>query len=322
MKRIIFIIVLLVIAISLSMALMNNTSINLSDIDSESKTIVLITKMKDGDYWKSVVKGAEAAEQEFGITLIYDAPIEENDIEGQIEMVDFYIEREVDGIVLAASDFKALVPVVEKANNRGIPVVLIDSSVDTDAYYKSFSTDNYLAGKQAAEELIEMVGSWARVGIISFVQGSENAIARENGFRDALSNYDQIEILDTKYCMSSIEIAETHAMIFMDQEADVIVGLNAIASTGLGLALERHKDALGIGFDATSDEIVLLDSGALDATIVQNPFGMGYLGVKYASGVEDYEYLDKDNLIETYVITKDNMFDKENQKLIFPFNIK
>lgn len=322
MKRLIIVVILVTITIGIGIAFYNDSVIPLSEIEVNQKTIVLITKMKYGDYWKSVLKGAEAAEQEFGITLVYDAPNEEDDIQGQIDMVEFYIDRNVDGIVLAASDYEALVPVVEKAFNNGIPVVLIDSHVNSNSYNKSFSTDNYLAGKQAGESLIDLAGEDAKIGIISFVKGSENAIQRERGLKAVLEEYPNIEIVDTMFCGSSIEVAETFAMIYLDQEVDAIIGLNAIASMGLGRALNRHKDAIGIGFDTTLEEITFIDQEIIDATIVQNPYGMGYLGVKYAAIGSDEAYPDKDNKIDTFVISSENMFLKENQKLVFPFNVE
>jgi len=154
---------------------------------------------------------------------------------------------------------------------------------------------------------------------VSFVKGSENAIQREKGLKSVMQGTN-IEIIDTMYCMSSIELAETLAMVFLDKEVDAIVGLNAIASTGIGRAISHNDTAFGVGFDSTNEEVTLMDQGFIDATIVQNPYGMGYLGVKYAV-VDDEDYTEKDNAIDTFVITPDNMFLKENQKLVFPFNV-
>lgn len=321
MKRIVMTIFLIICSLILGYTLYNQSEIPLSQIEQAQKTIVLITKMRYGDYWKTVVKGAEAAEKEYGVHLVYDAPNEEDDIEGQIAIVDKYIEKNVDGIVFAASDYEALVPIVEKAHHRGIRVVLIDSQVNTDKYYKSFSTDNLEAGKQVGEKLVELLGGEGSVGVVSFVQGSENAIQREKGLNEVLSKHPKINIVDTMYCMSSIELAETLAMIYLDQEVDAIIGLNAIAATGVGRALAGNPSAIGIGFDSTEEGITFLDQGYIHATIVQNPYGMGYLGVKYAA-VDDDDYPEKNNKIDTFVITPENMFLKENQKLVFPFNVE
>lgn len=322
MKKILAFLLLLIVSVGLSTMLLQSNDITLESIEEEEKTIVLITKMKSGDYWQSVLKGGQAAEQEFGISLIFDAPDEEDDVQGQIDILEFYIGEGVDGIVLAASDYEALVPSVERAYNLGIPVILIDSQVNSSVYHKSFSTDNYLAGKQAGLEALKLMGQDAKVGIISFVKGSENAIQRERGVRDVLETYDGIEILNTVFCMSSIELAETQAMIFEDKGVDMIIGLNAIASTGMGRALAYEKMSLGVGFDSTQEEIEYVDQGVIDATIIQNPFGMGYLGVKYAALGFDYkdDITKKDNLIDTFVINQGNMFSKENQKLVFPFS--
>ncbi|MCH4888570.1 substrate-binding domain-containing protein [Acidaminobacter sp. JC074] len=319
MKRVIIIIILTIFSIVLGFLWFQEINPPVSKLDDKQKTVVLITKMRDGDYWETVVKGAEAAEKEFGFNLVYDAPNEEDDIEGQIELVEKYINDSVDAIVLAASDYEALVPVVEKATDYGIRVILIDSHVNTQKYYKSFSTDNFDAGVQAGEAILELVGNDGRIGIVSFVKGSENAIQRERGLKSVLQDTN-IEIIDTMYCMSSIELAETLAMVYLDKEVDAIVGLNAIAATGVGRAISNNDIAFGLGFDSTNEEVTLMDQGFLDKTIVQNPYGMGYLGTKYAV-LDDDDYLDKDNKIDTFVITPDNMFLKENQKLVFPFNV-
>jgi len=319
MKRVFIIIVLSIVSIMLGLLWFQDSNLPINKVDDKQKNVVLITKMRYGDYWETVVKGAEAAEREFGINLVYDAPNEEGDIDGQILMVDSYINDSTDSIVLAASDYEALVPIVEKATNYGIRVVLIDSHVNTDKYYKSFSTDNFQAGVQVGNSILDLVGNDGKIGIVSFVKGSENAIQREKGLKSVMHDTD-IEIIDTMYCMSSIELAETLAMVFLDKEVDAIVGLNAIASTGVGRAISHNDIAFGVGFDSTNEEVTLMDQGFIDATIVQNPYGMGYLGVKYAVVDDDY-YTEKDNAIDTFVITPESMFLKENQKLVFPFNV-
>ncbi len=90
-------------------------------------------------------------------------------------MVDNAINRGVAGIVLAPSDPDALIPVVKKARENGIAVVLIDSSLNTKAekYYQAFlSTDNRKAGALAAQELLKANGKEGKVSIMSFTPGA------------------------------------------------------------------------------------------------------------------------------------------------------
>ena len=326
MKRLIIVLIILLMAVSMVYISFKKINISMKDLEENQVRIVLITKMKYGDYWKMVKRGAESAAKEFNVELIFDAPNKENDIEDQIELLDYYISQKVDGIVLAASDYNLLVSKVNEAFEAKIPIILIDSNVNTDNYLKSFSTDNYNAGKKTGEEVIRFAGDNVKVGIVSFVKGSENAIQREKGLRDYLLSYSNITILKTNYCMSSSYLAEeiTEKYIY-DDKVDVVIGLNAIASIGMGNVVEKDKSVIAIGFDTTLEEITHLDKGVINATIVQNPFGMGYLGVKYAFyGYKGNlkEYKDKDVLIDTFVITKENMFLSENQKLVFPFNSK
>jgi len=320
MKKRVTVLILSVAILLLGLLLYVDSLNTLSTDQASDQKIVLITKMQYGDYWKTVLEGAQAAAKEQNVELIFDAPEDESDVEDQIDLVNLYIDEGVSGIVLAASDYLDLVSVVERASSLGVPLVLIDSNVNTTAYKYSYSTDNYQAGVQAGQALINRLGTSGKVGIISFVKGSENAIKREAGLMSVLNQFKGIEVLSTKYCISSIELAETHGMVFIDEGADAIIGLNAIASTGLGRALVGEDDVIGIGFDNTEEEIEYLDQGILDATIVQNPYAMGYLGVKNVL-VNDSKLLqEKDFWIDTVVITPDNMFQRENQKLVFPFN--
>lgn len=320
MKRILFITMMLLLIILILVSI-SNINLSMKDLEENPPRIVLLTKMKYGDYWKMVRLGAQSAAKEFGVELIFDAPEKEDDIDGQIALLDYYNSMKVDGIVLASSDYNLLVDKVDEVFSEKIPLILIDSKVNTQNYIKSFSTDNYRAGQQAGEQVVKFSGENSTVGIISFVKGSENAMQREKGIRDYLANYPGIKILETEYCISNSDIAASLTKLLVyNKDADVVVGLNAIATIGIGEALEKDKAAIAIGFDTSLEIISYVDRGIIEAVIVQNPFGMGYLGVKHAYYGYDSKLDDKDIAIDSLAITKDNMFLPENQKLVFPFS--
>jgi ribose transport system substrate-binding protein len=161
----------------------------------KERNIALIVKMQNGDYWNTVKMGADAAAKEFNINLAFMAPNDEEDVDGQIQLVNQAIDQKVDALILAASDYDALTQVTEKAYSEGIPVIIIDAEVNTDKIVSYIATDNYAAGKKAGKKLIEVTGDNCKVAIMSFVKGAKNAVQRETGLISITAQCPEIEIV-------------------------------------------------------------------------------------------------------------------------------
>lgn len=330
-RRIMFIGIMAALII-LGMLMLININGQESVVEVDEKppvNVALILKMKHGEYWETVNMGAEIAAKEFGVEIDYFAPDEESDYKGQSEMIRNAVDRGYDAIVLAPSDLFLLEPALDYAYEQKVPVVLIDSMVDTWKYYKSFTTNNYQAGERLGQIAVDLAGTDIKVGIISFVSGSENAIEREKGLREYLSKYENVVIRDTMYSMSDVELASqiTDFMLNELRPPDVLIGLNAISTLGIAKEVAKYHEweqIPVIGFDSTPQEIEYLESGVIDNAIVQNPFNMGYLGVAEAKNAIENQRLvaveDKDTQVDTVTINADNLYDPENEKLIFPFN--
>jgi len=298
-------------------------------VEKPEVNVALILKARHGEYWQTVNMGAEIAAKEFGVDVDYLAPEEESDYKGQIEMIRAAVDRNYDGIVLAPSDLLLLEPALDYAHDKNVPVILIDSMVGTWKYYRSVTTNNYAAGERLGKIAVELAGEECKVGIISFVSGSENAIEREKGLRDHFSQYENVVIRDTMYSMSDVKLASqiTDFMLNELRPPDVIIGLNTISTLGIAKEMAKYPESEQIpviGFDSTPQEIEYLESGVIDNAIVQNPFNMGYIGVSEAvEAITSMRLIAVDNKdieVNTVIINADNLYDPENQKLIFPFN--
>ncbi len=286
--------------------------------------IKVIVKKSDHDFWAVVKMGTEAAGKEFNVTIDFDGPTDEEDIDGQIRMVEAAIEDKVDALVLAASDFIRLVPSVEKAKQANIPVIIIDSTIDSDIMDSFIGTDNIDGGKKLGESLISVVGTTCNIVVVNFVKGAASAKEREVGLLSFLNNYPDVEILETVYCNSDEFLATqfTKSLIKKYPQLDAFVCLNAYATVGVARGIveeEKIGEVLVIGFDSTPEEIAYLEKNVIQSLIVQNPFSMGYLGVKYAIAALNNEPVPK--IIKTAFkeINKENMYLPENQQLVFPF---
>ncbi|MBC7959951.1 MAG: substrate-binding domain-containing protein, partial [Vallitaleaceae bacterium] len=146
------------------------------------------------------------------------------------------------------------------------------------------------------------------------------------GFIEGLEKYPNIHILDETWdCNSDVDLAYKKTLEILVKYPDVtgIFGSNEVSILGVARAI-KDSELTGkiklIGFDSNEEVVKLIEEGVIEATMVQRPFNMGYMGVKKA--IE--EYYNKKNVSEFIdtgyvVITKDNIYEPENQKLIFPF---
>jgi ribose transport system substrate-binding protein len=294
------------------------------DIAEKKKTFEVIVKMKESDFWQTVHLGAGGAGKELGVNINFNAPDNEEDIESQIKLVSDAIDRKVDGIVLAACDYKKLVSISEKAIDQGIPVVIIDSALDSARVSSFIATDNIQAGKKVGKKLVELAGEKANAAIISFVEGTVPANEREEGVMQIIGQYPEIKLLAKEYCHSDIKLASelTRRIISKYEKVDVMIGLNAPATIGIANALkDMHlENAIKvIGFDSTPEEVDYIEDGIIQAAVVQNPYNMGYLGVKHLFEAVNNKSVPKYVDTGSKVIDKSNIYTPENQKLLFPF---
>lgn len=253
------------------------------------KKFVLITMDSMDEHWLSVKKGAETKAKELGdVDIIFRAPAGKVDPNEQTRMVEDAINQKVDAILLAPSDKSALGPVVERAIDEKIPVVIIDSPVDAEGYVTFLSTDNYAAGALAADTLAKLVNEKGKVGIINAQPGAGTAIARSSGFEDRLKDkYPNMKVAGIQYSNGDKAVALNQATDMMTANPDLVgfYGSNEGSTVGISRALEESGN-IGkiklVGFDFSKDTITGLKNGSIQASMVQNPEKMGYDGVAAA----------------------------------------
>ena len=120
---------------------------------NRKKQIGVVPKGRAHLFWQSVHAGAVKAARESDVEILWNGPTTETDYNGQIQIVDAFINRKVDAICLAPIDKKVMVSIVERAASQNIPVIIFDSPVDSDKFISQVATDNYQAGQLAAERM-------------------------------------------------------------------------------------------------------------------------------------------------------------------------
>lgn len=285
--------------------------------------IAVIPKSFSHQFWLTVKAGAEQAGKELGVKIVWQGTAKETEIEQQINIVQDMINRGVSAIVLAASDANALIGIVETAVNKGIPVITIDSGVNSDKPMSFVATDNVAGAKIAAETLAKLIGEEGEVGLIPFVAGAATSEMRERGFKEGISAYPNIKLVSTLYSDSNVAKAMdvTNDMLTSFPNIKGIFAANESSAVGCAQAI-RSKGKAGqikiVAFDAAEEEIQALKEGVIQALIVQNPFKMGYLGVKSAYDAIQGKPIEKRIDTGVTIVTPENMNDPEIQKILNP----
>ncbi|MDD6214305.1 MAG: substrate-binding domain-containing protein [Firmicutes bacterium] len=313
-------------AAAAAMLLLPMLSSCMKGMPEEKKKIAVITKSTTSTFWHNVEKGVNAAATEHNIDVTFEGPESEEDYITQNMMIRRAAENGADAIVLSAIDYKKSADAVSKAHDSGIKIVIMDSAVDSTKINAVVGTDNSDAGKTAAMAAVSSFKDDEKkyIGIVNIDKNSYNVRRREQGFREYIQAVPNAEIVDTVNVSSNTGSATTGAVTMLRNhpEINIIVGFNEWTTLGVGYAvrqMELSGKVRAIGFDTNVVSIAMLETGEMDALVVQNPFSMGYIGVESAAKLISGKSTSENIVTETRVITKDNMFDESSQKLLFPF---
>jgi ribose transport system substrate-binding protein len=292
-----------------------------------TKQIAVIAKSTVNAYWKAVEAGAKQAGEEEKVEILWTGPDAETNHSPQSNMIDNMVNRGVAGIVLAPTNVDAIVRPVESAAAKGVPVVLIDSTLNSKKPTSVIATDNYKAGQQAADALAAAVGdkkpNGGKVVMLRYLEGSGSTEAREKGFSDRAKeiglNLDYSAY--TKGGGSTTDAADTADAILRRYTKDNAVQVDGIFAanqpTAIGMLrkIQQFKaqgtkiDAPFVGFDAHEVLLKGIRDGEVAAIVTQDPKQMGYIGVKTMVKLTKGETVEPNIATSTATVTKQNIDD-------------
>ncbi len=285
-------------------------------------TVALVVKTLNNPFFNDMQEGAENMARELEINLIVQAAEREVDVEQQVQIVENLIQRRVDAILLTPSGSREVVPVISRANRVGIPIINLDTRVDPDLLARDnaevatfIGSDNYEGGYLAGRYVAEQLNGSGKVAILEGIPGHETADSRQSGFRDALSEFEGIEIVTSQTAnwerSLGYNVFENILQSYSDVQAvfaanDLMAlgAVEAISSSG-----RSYDDIIVVGFDAHSEAVEAVRRGTMNATIAQNPYEIGRAGVEYAYKLLNGEEIPQDITIEIKLITKETIED-------------
>src|SRR3989440_6345866 len=294
-------------------------------------SIAVIPKGTTHEFWKSIHAGAIKAARELSaqgteVELNWKGPLREDDREQQIQVVEGFVSQGVNGLVLAPLDNHALARPVEEAKSAGVPTVIIDSALESNSIVSFVATDNRKGGMLGADRLGELLGGKGKVILLRYAEGSASTEEREAGFlQEMKQRYPNIELISTnEYAGATRDKAKAASENLLNRFGDDVQGIfcpNESTTAGMLSALQDAGKAgkvMFVGFDATQMFVDAMKAKQLHGIVVQNPFNMGYLGVRTI--VESLQGKSVEKRVDTGVtmITPDNLEAAETQALLHP----
>ena len=295
-------------------------------IEERRMSLVYIPKVEDStnDFWKALILGTKMAAKEYNADIEIKAPAEENDIEPQNELLKEAISEEPDAILFSPSSFTESNDLLKEAKEKGIRISFIDSYTEEKVQDLTVATDNLEAGEKLGKFAATLLGPDDQIAIVAHVKGVSTAVEREEGFRKGLGDLAK-NIVEVVYCDSQYEKSRKLTQELMEKYPNLkmVAGMNEYSSVGAARAVKAAgaKDRIQVvGVDSSQEAVQLMENGVFKGLVVQKAFKMGYIGVKETILMLRGKSYEKDINSGCELVTPDNMYDSEIEKLLFPFN--
>jgi ribose transport system substrate-binding protein len=285
----------------------------------DGPTIALVLKTLNNPFFIDMQKGAEEAAERLGVNLILQAAERELDVEKQMQIIENLIQRKVDALCVTPSGSKEIVPAIVKANRIGIPVVIIDTRVDSTTLKEAggqiatfIGSDNFEGGKIAGEYIAKRLGDQGKVAILEGIPGHETGDSRLRGFHYVVDKKPGIEVVASQTANWERDqgfnvfqnILQSHPGIqalFACSDLMALGAIEAIAAAG------KTGEIIVVGFDAFTEAREAIQRGEMEATIAQHSDEMGRLAIESAHRLINGESVPENIPVRIELVTKESL---------------
>lgn len=286
-------------------------------------TLILKTETDVAEFWGVLLSGVQKAADEYGIALTVLTSPTETDIDRQIELIYQAIDDHPDVILLSAADYDRCAEATQAAIAAGIGVVAVDTDVNAAGRACFVGSDNYQIGLEMGRQMAALLPNGGKVAIIQHMLTTTTGIDRTQGVADALQAAGNIELLGSYCCDNSLSRTQTITRQLLDEHPDIsgFVCTNEVCNVGAANVLVEcglSSQVLVIGCDNSQRQIQFLEQNTIQGIVIQRPLNMGYMAVQQAVRVANGEKTADFVEVGCVLITRENMYTQENQKLLFP----
>jgi ribose transport system substrate-binding protein len=288
-------------------------------------TIPVIVKDLTSPYWRAVLAGARKAGQDLGVNVV---GLGTSDANGQIGILAKAVATNPAAIVIAPADFAALGKPIDEAAKE-VKIIGIESTADTKAMTSFLATDNLNAGRVAADALaVAITKSYADtegdVAIIAAMPRIASLDQRAKGFKEMVAaKYGALDIVAEKTADGNVATGINIMKDLIASAADLrgVFVSDPVMTLAVGEAIAEKKsddkiNVVGVGSDEKL--IKFLADDVITGLVVEDPFRMGYDGVKTALAASKGEQVSANVDTGVTLVTKANMNSARSQELLKP----
>jgi ribose transport system substrate-binding protein len=287
--------------------------------NKEGPLVALVMKTLNNPFFIDMQRGAEEAAEELGITLLLQAAEREVDVEKQMQIIENLIQRDVDVLCITPSGSKEIVPAIVKANKADIPVLIVDTRVDSISLIEAggkittfIGSDNYDGGRIAGEYIVNALGGKGEIAILEGIPGHETGDARMSGFYKALEGKNGIKIVTSQTAnwernlgfnvfQNILQSYPSVKALFSCNDMMALGAVEAITAAG------KTGQIVVVGFDAIEDAREAIRTGKMNGSVAQHPYDMGKLAIENAKKIIDGQKIPSYIPVKIDLVTKDNL---------------
>ena len=281
-------------------------------------TVALVLKTLNSPFFIEMQRGAQKEADRQGVTLVVQAAEREVDVDKQMQIIENLIQTKVGALAITPSGSKEVIPAIAKANQAGIPVVIVDTRVDPAAAKEAgirietfVGSDNYEGGKVAGQHLVEVSGGKAKVALLEGIPGHETSDSRLRGFKDAVKAAPGIQVVASQTANwerdQGFNVFQN--MLQAHPEIDTLFACNDMMALGALEAIQaagRTGKVRVIGFDAVDDARKAMVAGTMVASVAQFPADMGRLAIESAVQLIHGQKPPAEHQVRIELVTKAN----------------
>lgn len=275
-------------------------------------------------YWETAIAGFKAAAAQYNVTAKIAGP-DTYDPQGELAEFQKVVAAKPAGILVSVSDAAVMQPGIDAAVSAGIPVITIDSDAAASHRLYFIGTNNLEAGRLGGRRVIAKLGGKGNV-VFFTLAGQPNTEERLKGFKDVFAMQPGINIAEVIDIKGDANVAFDRTQVLLAQtgakKIDAFVCLDSASGKLVADAIKRTGDTSRelVAWDVNPDTLQGIKDGVIDATVVQKPFTMGYVGLKALDEIfhDPPAQLNKDYSVDAFapypvfVDTGTSLVDKSN----------
>ena len=289
-----------------------------------------IAKVMGAQYWAIVEMGVRKAAEELGIDVTYVGLQNEAEVEKQSMLLQDALSAKADAIIIAPTDSRAMVIPIQEAYDTGVPIVLVDTRIFSEAYDTCLQTNNYNAGATCAAMMLNSFKGDKNANLKVAVQvatlGSQTMVDRVGGFKDHWAQnapkgwevlWDEIKISDADF-QKALNNSQDILMRYPDIPMFWAPNNSGVLATGTALKELDKKDVCLIGMDFATDTEILMRAGYITGVAVQMQYQMGYQGVYAAYNLLHNKPIERNVDTGVFAVTMENIDTPEAEAVMYP----